>query len=128
VGVVNWYHGSLAYQTCVARSIRDFALVGIPFFHTEREWASSPLFSKILERCDALAVMTEHEKRFVEQRSSQHQAHVVGAGVEPSMFANARGRQFRIQHGLGDSPLVGYVGRMSASKGVVALIEAMRIV
>jgi glycosyltransferase involved in cell wall biosynthesis len=128
VGVVNWYHGSLAYQTGVARDIRDFVFVGIPLFHTEREWAHSPLFSQILERCDALAVMTEHEKRFVEHRSSQRKAHVVGAGVDPSLFANADARQIRIQYGIGDSPLVGYVGRMSASKGVVTLIEAMRIV
>ncbi len=128
VAVVNWYHGSLAAQTCVARGLRDFALVGIPLFHTEREWTDSPLFTDMLERCDALAVMTEHEKRFIEHRSSQRHAHVVGAGVEPSLFAKADGRQIRIEHGIGDSPLVGYVGRMSASKGVVTLIEAMRIV
>ena len=50
------------------------------------------------------------------------------AGVEPALFAKADGRQIRTRYGIGDSPLVGYVGRMSATKGVVTLIEAMRIV
>lgn len=128
VAVANWFHSSLAYQTCAARDRRDFALVGIPLFHTERRWADSPLFPHMLDRCDALAVMTEHERRFVERRSSQRHAYVVGAGVEPSLFAQAEGHRVRAQYGIGDSPLVGYVGRMSASKGVVTLIEAMRII
>ena len=107
VAVINWYHGSLAAQTCVARGLRDFALVGIPLFHTEREWADSPLFTHMLECCDALAVNTEHEKRFIEHRSSQRNAHVMGAGVEPALFARADGRQVRTQYGIGDAPLVG---------------------
>src|SRR5262245_35030527 len=39
VGVANWYHGSLAYQTGIARDLSNFAFVGIPLFHTERPWA-----------------------------------------------------------------------------------------
>lgn len=128
VAVANWYHGSLAYQTCAARHRRSFALVGIPFFHTEREWANSPLFTPMLERCDAIVAMTEHERRFIERRSLRCHPHVVGAGVEPSLFAKADGRRIRATHGIGDAPLVGYVGRMSASKGVVTLLRAMQIV
>ena len=128
VAVINWYHGSLAAQTCLARGLRDFALVGMPLFHTEREWTGSPLFTRMLERCDAIAVNTDHEKRFIEARSSQRNTHVMGAGVEPSLFAKADGRRIRTQYSIGESPLVGYVGRMSPSKGVVTLIEAMKIV
>jgi glycosyltransferase involved in cell wall biosynthesis len=128
VGVVNWYHGSLAYQTSIARELRNFAFVGIPLFHTERPWAHSPLMTQILERCDAVAAMTEHERQFIEQRSAQRNTHVIGAGVEPRLFAKADGRQIRARYGIGDSPLVGYVGRMSSTKGVVTLIHAMSIV
>lgn len=128
VAVVNWYHGSLVYQTCAVRDRRDFGLVGMPFFHTERQWAESPLFTPMLERCDAIVAMTDHEKRFIERRSSRCRSHVVGAGVEPSLFAKADGHRVRAAHGVGDRPLVGYVGRMSASKGVVTLIQAMRII
>jgi glycosyltransferase involved in cell wall biosynthesis len=128
VAVINWYHGNLAAQACLARSLRGFALVGFPLFHTEREWSRSPLFARMLERCDALAANTEHEKRFIEGLSAQRNAHVIGAGVEPAPFTQAEGRRIRSQYGLGEAPVVGYVGRMSASKGVVTLIEAMKIV
>jgi len=128
VAVINWYHGSLAAQTCLARGLGGFALVGIPLFHTEREWTASPLYKQMLESCDAIAASTEHEKQFIERRSSQRNTQVTGVGVEPSLFAKADGGQMRIKYGIGDCQLVGYVGRMSASKGVVTLIEAMRIV
>jgi len=129
VGVANWYHGSLAYQTCVARRLQRFRLVGIPFTHTERPWARSPLFSQMLEQCDAVVAMTEHEKRFIESRSSQGNAHVVGAGVDPAHFAVRDGARIRAAHAIAsDAPLVGYVGRMSATKGVVTLIQAMQVV
>jgi glycosyltransferase involved in cell wall biosynthesis len=108
--------------------MRDFAFIGIPLFHTERPWAASPLFAPVLSRCDAVVAMTQHEKRFVEQRSRRGNAHVIGAGVEPALFARADGKRIRALHGIGDAPVVGYVGRMSASKGLVTLIEAMRIV
>jgi glycosyltransferase involved in cell wall biosynthesis len=100
----------------------------MPLFHTERAWTDSPLFARMLERCDALAVNTEHEKRFIERRSAQRNTHVTGAGVEPSLFAQADGQSIRARYGIGAAPLVGYVGRMSPSKGVVTLIEAMKIV
>jgi glycogen(starch) synthase len=128
VGVFNWYHGFLAYQTALARELADFTFVGIPLFHTERPWANSPLFARILARCDAVTVMTEHEKRFVDGRSGRFTARVSGAGVDPALFVHADGSRLRAELGLGDAPVVGYVGRMSATKGVVTLIEAMKIV
>jgi phosphatidylinositol alpha-1,6-mannosyltransferase len=128
VAVINWYHGSLAYQTCLARRIRNFALVGIPLFHTDWPWSHSALYPTMLGRCDAVVAMTEHEKNFIERCSTQTNAHVVGAGVDPSAFAHADGNQRRARHGIGDAPLVGYVGRMVAYKGVVTLIDAMKTV
>jgi len=128
VGLVNWYHGSLAYQTCLARGIRNFSLVGIPLLHTERPWASVPLLSRLLARCDGVAVMTDHERIFIEKRCKASNVHVVAAGIEPGMFLQPDGCRIRRIHSLGEAPVVGYVGRMSATKGVVTLIEAMKIV
>ena len=89
----------------------------------------SPLFPQMLERCDAVAAMTEHEKRFVERRSSQRPMRTLWARESsPRCLRRPDGRQIRTLYGIGDAPLVGYVGRMSATKGVVTLIEAMRIV
>jgi glycosyltransferase involved in cell wall biosynthesis len=128
VAVSNWYCGSLAYQTCLARRFRHFALVGIPFFHTERHWSHSSLYARMLERCDAVVALTDHEKSFIGQRSTRNNVHVVGVGVDPAAFLEADGRRIRDRCGIGDAPLVGYVGRMTAVKGVATLIEAMRTV
>ena len=42
------------------------------------------------------------------------------------LFAHADGSEIRARYGIGNAPLVGYIGRMSANKGVVTLIDAMR--
>ena len=126
VAVINWYGGWLAYQICLARRIRDFALVGIPLFHTECSWSHAGFYGEMLERCDVVVALTEHERHFVEQRCTRNNARAVGVGVNPLLFANADGNQIRARHGIGDAPLVGYVGRMVPSKGVVTVIEAMK--
>jgi phosphatidylinositol alpha-1,6-mannosyltransferase len=126
VAVSNWYCGTLASQTCLARRFRNFALVGIPFFHTERYWSHSSLYGRMLERCDAVVALTEHERGFIGQRSARDNVHVVGVGVDPATFLAADGQVIRDRFGIGDAPLVGYVGRMTAVKGVATLIEAMK--
>ena len=128
VAVSNWYCASLPFQLCQARRFRRFALVGTPFFHTERPWATSPLYAGMLARCDAVVAMTEHEKAFVEERSGVRNAHVVGVGVDPDRFARADGAAVRARYGIGSAPVVGYVGRMAATKGIATLIAAMKIV
>jgi glycosyltransferase involved in cell wall biosynthesis len=128
VSVFNWYHGSLVHQTAVARALRGFAFVGVPLLHTERPWARTPLLANLLTQCDAVATMTEHEQQFVESRAPRVKTHVVGAGVDPALFAAADGAAVRARYGLAGSPVVGYVGRMSGTKGVAMLLEAMKIV
>jgi glycosyltransferase involved in cell wall biosynthesis len=128
VGVSNWYCSVLPYQLCLARRRRSFALVGMPLFHTERSWTSSPMYDRMLQCCDAVLAMTEHEKRFVNARSPHDNTHVVGAGIDPCGFVSADGATLRAHHGIGDAPLVGYVGRMTVAKGLITLIDAMRTV
>jgi glycosyltransferase involved in cell wall biosynthesis len=128
VAVINWYGGSLAYQADLAQRIRGFALVGVPLFHTECHWPEGTLYGELLERCDAVVAMTQHEKTFIEQRSPGNNTYAVGAGVDPAAFAGADGNRIRARYGIGDAPLVGYVGRMDPSKGVATLIHAMKSV
>jgi glycosyltransferase involved in cell wall biosynthesis len=128
VGVANWFHGSLAHQTAFARGLKDFVFVGIPFFHTEYPYVHAPVFRQMLGRCDAVLALTEHEKEFIEAQATGANARVVGAGVEPALFAQPDGDRIRAMYGIGDAPLVGYVGRVSRIKGVVTLLQAMRMV
>jgi glycosyltransferase involved in cell wall biosynthesis len=125
VSVINWFDGWLAYQVDLARQIRGFSFVGVPLFHTDYSWAEAPYYAGMLAHCDAVVAMTEHERTFIERRSSRRNAHAVGVGVDPGMFADADGGSIRKRYSIGDAPLVGYVGRMEISKGVGTLVEAM---
>jgi glycosyltransferase involved in cell wall biosynthesis len=51
-----------------------------------------------------------------------------GTGCHPGAFSRPDGSRLRARYGLGDGPVVGYVGRMEVDKGVPMLIEAMRLV
>jgi glycosyltransferase involved in cell wall biosynthesis len=53
---------------------------------------------------------------------------VGGAGIDPHTFAERDGGRIRSRYGLRRRPVVGYVGRLLPSKGVTALIKAMRVV
>jgi glycosyltransferase involved in cell wall biosynthesis len=83
----------------------------------------------MLARCDALVTNTEHEKLFIEAHVPGHPGlHVIGAGIDPESFADRAGAQIRTRYGIGDAPVVGYVGRMQPTKGVIRLLEAMKTV
>jgi glycosyltransferase involved in cell wall biosynthesis len=126
--VINWGFSPIIYQGCLIKRLTNVLLVGIPLFHTEEEWSRSPLRAEMLTNCDVILANTDHEKRFIEARVPGHrEIHVVGAGVDAQSFSERDGAQVRFRYGLGDAPVVGYVGRMQPSKGVVTLIEAMRI-
>jgi glycosyltransferase involved in cell wall biosynthesis len=83
----------------------------------------------MLARCDAIVTNTEHEKRFIEARLPGHQrVHVIGVGIDPECFSEPAGAKIRARYGIGDAPVVGYVGRMQPTKGVIKLLEAMKTV
>jgi glycosyltransferase involved in cell wall biosynthesis len=128
VAVINWAT-SLAYQVYLARRMKRFRFVGIPLFHTEETWTRSVLYSKMLTYCDAVMVNTEHEKHFAKTRApGQDSIYVVGVGVDPDEFLHRDGQSVRNRYGIGDAPIVGYVGRIAPNKGVIRLLEAMKIV
>jgi glycosyltransferase involved in cell wall biosynthesis len=51
--------------------------------------------------------------------------HVVGLGVEPSEYEDSDGAALRRTLGVGDAPVVGYIGRLTANKGLLPLLAAM---
>jgi glycogen synthase len=116
-----------AYYAFLARRIRRFTLVGIPFFHTAEEWSRRPRYTRMLGSCDAVIVNTTHERDFV-LNQARTRVELIGAGIHPAAFARRNGQEIRDRYGLGRSPVVGFVGRQAREKGVVALLEAMKIV
>jgi glycosyltransferase involved in cell wall biosynthesis len=123
---MNWYWPP-GYYTYLARKLGRFILVGIPLFHTVQSWSRNAIYKRMLEQCDAVVTNTEYEAHFVHERSSV-KVEVAGVGVHPDAFAQRNGTEIRSRHQLGQSPLVGFVGRQQVKKGVAKLVEAMGIV
>jgi glycosyltransferase involved in cell wall biosynthesis len=122
-----WYW-PLAYHTYLARKLKRFILVGIPFFHTaEPWWCNRPIYKRMLANCDAVVVNTAHEASFVREQAAGR-VEVVGVGIEPSAFEQRDGSRIRARYGLGNHPVVGFVGRSAPNKGALLLLQAMKTV
>jgi glycosyltransferase involved in cell wall biosynthesis len=125
--VINWADFELAYPFARLRVVGRFAFVGLPLFHTAEQWSHSPLYPALLDRCDAVLANTEHEQRFIQERMRRLcPVYAVGAGLDSPPFARRDGRVIRARYGVGGEPVVGYVGRLQATKGTVGLLDAMR--
>ena len=123
ITVANWHFGC-SFWAIPPRPLRFVPRVAIPILHIEREWAQNPRYSRMLRDCDAAIVLTEAERDFVEQRGARSVV-VTGAGVDPERYAHRDGARIRARYGIGDRPVVGFVGRQDTLKGVPTLIEAM---
>jgi glycosyltransferase involved in cell wall biosynthesis len=129
VAVLSWFLPAIPYHARLAKMFKRFAFVGIPLFHTEAKWPFQGVYPKILRHCDAVLVNTAHEGRFVNSLvPGKREVHVVGVGVSPAEFAEPKGKRIRDRYGLGDLPVVGYVGKRIPQKGVGKLAQAMKIV
>jgi glycosyltransferase involved in cell wall biosynthesis len=128
VTVINWYDPWVPYQVTLARSLGRFSFVGIPLFHTETTWSRAPHHAELLRRCDSVITLTAHEAAFVQQRDPGATPWIAGAGVDRNFASSADGARIRARYGLGDAPVVGYVGRLVAYKGTGMLIKAMQLV
>lgn len=126
VATMNWYY-SPSYHTYLARKLKRFTQVGFPLFHTAEAWCSRLIYQRMLASCDALVVNTTHEANFIQERAVTR-VEVAGVGIDPVSFEGRDGRAIRERYRLGKLPVVGFVGRQVASKGVVKLLEAMQVV
>jgi glycosyltransferase involved in cell wall biosynthesis len=124
IGTVNWNYPP-AYHTYLASKLKKFILVGIPLFHTAETWCARPIYKKMLANCDAVIVNTACEANFVRKQAATR-VEVFGVGIEPSVFEHRDGRAIRARYGLGNHPVVGFVGRLDFNKGAILLLQAMR--
>lgn len=129
VVVHNWCHPAVGYYGSLIKRLTRVPLVGIPLLHTEEDWSHSEVLHAMLARCDTLLTNTDYEKLFIEARVSGHPSvQVIPPGVDPESFSERDGSQIRLRYGIGQAPVVGYVGRMQPTKGVVRLLAAMKTV
>ena len=111
---------------------------GTPFVLWASVWAQPrstshllalPVTRRIYRDADAVIAYGEHVRRFVAGiRGRDSDVFVAPQSVEAELFGRevATGEivAFRARHGLGDGPIVLYVGRLVAQKGIGVLIEA----
>jgi glycosyltransferase involved in cell wall biosynthesis len=91
--------------------------------------AARPATRHIYRHADAVVAYGEHVRRFVAGiRGRDDDVFVAPQAVEPELFGREVGAdeiaRFRHRHGLGDAPLVLYVGRLVTAKGVDVMLDA----
>ncbi len=90
-----------------------------------------PATRHIYRHADAVVAYGEHVRTFVSRiRGHADDVFVAPQAVEPELFgrlvADEEVAAFRARHDLPEGPLVLYVGRLVAEKGVAVLLEAFR--
>ncbi len=90
-----------------------------------------PAIRRIYRHSDAVVAYGEHVKRFVAAiRGRDDDVFVAPQAVEPELFgrevSDAEVADFRATNALGDGPVVLYVGRLTAEKGISELLAAWR--
>ena len=69
---------------------------------------------------------TPYEAQYVISRGAlPDRVHVTGAGIDPEPFLHADGKAIREEYGLGEDPVIGFIGQLSPHKGPDVLLQAM---
>jgi glycosyltransferase involved in cell wall biosynthesis len=78
---------------------------------------------------DGYIALTDYERDYVIDRGAIPERIVtIGLGVDPERFEHVSNNEARNQLGLGEAPLVGFIGQLGGHKGVDTLIRAMPLV
>lgn len=84
---------------------------------------------RMIRDADAYAAHTTFERDFlIEHGVPAEKIHLVGAGVDLARFEKGNGRSIRERYGFGEAPVVAFIGRQAAYKGIDTLVRAMRSV
>ncbi len=115
------------YLSYLASRWLKVPLVVLPIIHLSDSWKDAPLVRRVLNEAAAVVALTRTEKdTLVGMGIDQKKISVIGVGIYPEKVRGRDGKRLRESQGLGDRPLVSYVGRISESKGVTTLLRAMK--
>jgi phosphatidyl-myo-inositol dimannoside synthase len=101
--------------------------MGVPFVVTPHmhigSWGDGAFDFSLYRQAGALIALTAHERAFcIDQGLSPDAVHICGHGIpnnQPGI-----GERYRSESGLGDAPMVLFLGRKSAYKGYTRLLDA----
>ena len=96
--------------------------------HTEDRWGyERKMIFQAIQQADAYIAHTIFERDYLITRGiPEEKITVIGGGVDADAFMRANGKVVREQYGVGDCPVVAFVGKQTARKRLDVLIEAMR--
>lgn len=107
------------------RSGRPCVLVG--GMHPEDRWGyDRPMIHRAIRQADLYVAYTGFEAQHVVSHGAQlDRVEVIGLGVDPEPFVAIDGWEAKRALGLGDHPVVGFIGQLGGHKGVDTLLDAM---
>jgi len=120
------YNGCTPLAMAAAASSKPFVFT--PLAHTTKPegtaW-SSPGFKALYQRADALIAMTEYERNWlIGQGAQADRTHVVPMAPLLDESVTPDPDAFRERHGMGNAPMILFLGRMAEYKGYKALLDA----
>lgn len=122
----NWFSGIPLLSALVAHH-RRIPVVGLPLLHIARPWADRPALRRAMPLCACTVALTPSEAAH-HRALGARRSEVIGCGIDGDWGHAADGAALRRRHGLGDHPVVGFVGRQDEGKGTPTLVAAMRLV
>ncbi|WP_395140041.1 glycosyltransferase family 4 protein [Armatimonas sp.] len=113
------YLGWTAQQEADRRGI---PFVCTPFVHPQ-QWGDGPDDAAFYKRCAGVIGLVPTDSAYLQSLGvPAKKIHTIG--VSPELPETVDGEGFRERHGLGNLPVVLYVGRMMVQKGARAVVEA----
>jgi glycosyltransferase involved in cell wall biosynthesis len=102
---------------------RGAAFTVLPAVHPG-QWGDSWLDVALYNQADAVLTLSDYEKQhLIKHGTDTNRLHTIGLG--PGTNGTGDGERFRVKHGLGERPLVLFIGRKDRGKGYHALRQAM---
>jgi glycosyltransferase involved in cell wall biosynthesis len=123
------YYFFTTFLCCLAKRFSKIPLIIMPITHIRDPWNRHPYIKKMYDQADLLIACTDFEKKFLaSQGCDEDKIAALPLGIRPDIFKGAAGDKIRKKYGFGDGPVIAYVGRKVAHKGIEPLIDAMRLV
>ncbi len=97
----------------------------LPFIHESDRYHQFDSLLRSYERADAVLTLSSHTSEFLRRYVPRARPVTLGAGVTTIDMGSISAAGFRARHGLGDRPIVLYVGRKERHKRYDLAVDAI---
>lgn len=118
--------GYLGWTALSAARRAGIPFVCTPFVHP-RQWGDGPFDVAFYQQADAVIALVDTDRDYL-VRLGVPMGKIRVIGVSPDLPPTTDSTGFRQRHGIGNAPMVLYVGRMMPQKGGRAVLDAAELV